>query len=68
MGYNSFTILANYSPLDNLLYKSVKKYSKRLFFCENTKEIYNMIKYLNKKNEIKIQKNNKRITKLFFNR
>ncbi len=68
MGYNSFTILANYSPLDNLLYKSVKKYSKRLFLCENTKEIYNMIKYLNKKNEIKIQKNNKRITKLFFNR
>ena len=66
--YNSYTIMIDFTPLDGILYKELKKYSKYILFCKNSKDLFNIIKSLNIQKVKNIKKHNTKVKKIFFNR
>ena len=65
---NSYTILTDYAVLDTMLYNDLKKYSKQIFLCNNSKEILKVIKNLDIKSQSSLLRKNNKIKKIFFNK
>ena len=56
------------TPLDSVLYKELKKYSKYIFLCKNSKDLIKIINGLNIQKAKNLRKYNTKIKKIFFNK
>ena len=66
--YNSYTVMVDCTPLDSLLFKDLKKYSKFIYFCKSTKDLFKIINSSNIAKLNQFKKHNNKIKRLFFSK
>ena len=67
MGFNSKSVLIEFTPLDEKLFNDLSKYTNQIEFCKDELKLKKILRNLMKK-PILINKHNFKVKKLFFNK